>query len=173
MNDLDVVDGIGAAALGLAIVAAAWLLLSPGPGASRADEQVRVSDRTVTSSLDARHRPLDQARHCSDAVAAAGVAGCVAAPLAPTTPSDRAVDRATPATGVSARLTQVSPPSTSTLQQVTLQPTTLQLATLSSPTPSSPTPSSPARQSPGPTSSPHDGPVPGGSTSPPQTGPSP
>jgi hypothetical protein len=157
MDDQNVANWVGGVAIGLMLAAFAWLLVSPSPGTSGGNDQ--VSDRQVSGTLFAHHRPLDQMRRCIDA--AGGVSGCPAssfAPSAPPTPSDRRVQQSTRpgAVGVTSLPAQVpalsapaSPP-----------PATLQSST--------PPPAAPARQP-----LPHHGPVPGGNTSPPHTGPHP
>lgn len=170
---------------GLALVAVAWLLLSLSPGTSGGNALVRVSERQVSRPFAAHHRLPDQTQRCIDSAAARGVSGCAAAPSAPSAPpapSDRRAQRSThPAVEVSAPRTHVPPPPASTNPQpATLQPATLQSST---PPPSNPPPSSPQSSNPPPPTSPHpsptrpslphNGPVPGGDTSPPHTGPRP
>jgi hypothetical protein len=164
MDDKNVARWVGALALGLVLAAVAWLLVSPSPGTSGGNDQVRVSDRQL--SLSAHYRALGLMQRCIDAAAARGVSGCVAAsfgPSAPPTPSDRRLQRSTRpgAVGVTPVPIQVPAPSA----PATLQPATLQPAT---PPPATPPSPAPTRRP-----VPRNGPVPGGNTSPPHTGPSP
>jgi hypothetical protein len=150
---------------GLALVAVAWLLVSLDPGTSGGNVQVGASDRRVSHPLPRHHRVPNQMPRCIDATPAR-VPGCLASPVAPsapTTPPVRRVQRSTrPGTvGVTPPATQV--PALSA--PASPQPSTTQPSATPSPAPSSP---AQARQP-----LPHNGPVPGGNTSPPHTGPRP
>lgn len=169
MDDRDVLPWVGAVALGVmlaALAALAWLLqpLFQGPSGGQ----------TSSYPLSTHHRLLDPMRRCIDATATRGVPGCANpsfAPTAPSTPSQRRVQRSTraasgrgtpPQTRVSTSSAPASrPPATS--PPVAPSPT--------QPPATQPTPQPPPASTPSP--SPHDGPVPGGNTAQPHTGPRP
>lgn len=162
---------VGAVVLGLVLAGVAWLLASLSTGTGGGRVQVRGSDRQVSRSLSAPHRLPDQTQRCIDAAAARGVPVCTATSFAPSaraTPSDRRAQRSTHQVAV-----VVTPPPTpgpAPSAPASIQPATLQPSTPPSSTPpsSTPPPATPTRRS-----LPHNGPVPGGNTSPPHTGPRP
>jgi|tagenome__1003787_1003787.scaffolds.fasta_scaffold20939178_2 hypothetical protein len=163
MDDENVADWVVAIALGLVLVAVAWLLVSPSPGTGGGNAPAPSSNRQI--SLSAHYRLLDQMQRCMDVAAGRRGSGCLAASSAPSgspSPSVRPLQR-------SARLTAVAvaPPPTQVPEPSA--PATVAPATLppSSPQPS-PQPPAPALRP-----LPHNGPVPGGNTSPPHTGPRP
>jgi hypothetical protein len=186
MDDPNLSPWVGAVALGMmltALAAVTWLLVSLSPGPSGGD--LRVGDRQVSRPPFAHHRLPDQMQRCIDADAGRGVSGCVAAssaPPTPPTPSVHRVQRSTRpgAVGVTPPPTQVpSPSAPATLQASTVQVSVVQQSTpqQSTPQPSAPQPSAPQPSAPPPAPTrqplPHNGPVPGGNTSPPHTGPRP
>lgn len=158
MDDQNVANWVGGAAIGLMLAAVAWVLVSPSSGTSGGNDPVPVSDRQASGTGFAIHRPLHQGQRCI-------AAGCMApryAPSAPPTSSDRRVQGSNSpgAVGVMPPPAQVSAPAAPTSQPPpTQQPST----------------SPPSTPPPGPTQQrlPHHGPVPGGNTTPPQTGPRP
>jgi hypothetical protein len=161
MDDQDVANWVGAVALALVLAALGWLVVSPGPGAGGGDE-VRVSGRQGSWVVSPHLRPLDQMQRCVAAAGALGVSGCVAGPSTPSaspTPSDRSTPRSTSRgeVGVTPSPAEVPAPSApASLPPAQPQPS------------SSPPPPVPTRLR-----VPHSGPVPGGNTSPPHTGPRP
>lgn len=191
MDDPNLSPWVGAMALGMmlaALGAVTWLLVSLSPGTSGSD--LRVGDRQVSRLPFAPHRLPDQMQRCSDAAAGRGVSGCVAAssaPSAPPTPSVHRVQRSTRpgAVGVAPPPSQVpSPSAPATLQASTVQVAVLQPSTPqpSAPQPSTLQPTTPQPSTPPPSTPhsaptrqplPHNGPVPGGNTNPPHTGPRP
>lgn|SRR5690349_18643913 len=168
MDDRNLANWVGAGTLGLALAAAAWMLVSPSTGA-RGPDQVRVSGgRHVSHAWDPNRPPEHQRQRCVEAAAARGVTGCAAASSLRFAPPTLPALRAQPVTRAGAL--GATPPPTQVLASApaTVQPSTPQP---SSPSPSTAQPSTP----PTPTRQPlaHHGPVPGGSTSPPTTGPRP
>jgi hypothetical protein len=180
MDDRNLANWVGGVALGLVLAAVAWLLVFVHPG--RHDD-----------SPSANRRPVDQVQLCIDAAAARAVTGCVAASLVePPLPSDHRAQRPTrPGPTVTSPPTHApvsSAPATSqaaTSQQVTSHSTTTQ-ATTSQPATTQPANTQPANTQPAntqpantqPPAQPqrpaaHSGPVPGGTTSSPHTGPRP
>jgi hypothetical protein len=158
---------VGAAALVLVLAAVAWLFVSTSAGTTDANVQAPVTVQQVSGTRPAHHQPRDRAQRCVDAAAGRGVSGCVAetsAPSAPPTPSERRVHRSTlrAVVDVNAVASNVAIGSAPAASPVT--PTTPP----STPPPSTPPPAAPARAP-----VPHHGPVPGGNTSPPHTGPRP
>lgn len=172
MDERNVANWVGGAAVGLVLAAITWLLVFSSPGTGGGSDQVRVSDPRVARNIAARHRPLDQMQSCIDAAAARSVSGCAAASFAPSmppTPSDRRVQRSTDrgAVGPGAPSVPVVAPSAPTSPPpATPQPSTSPPASTPPPQPT---------QHPASTQQPvsHTGPVPGGNTNPPHTGPRP
>jgi hypothetical protein len=160
MDDVqDLANWIGRVALGLVLAALAWVLVGVRP-TSGDHGQVHASGSQISGALT-DHGPLDHTQRCVDAAAARQVSGCAAtsyALSAPPTPSDRRVQRSTGprAVAVTPPPAQVSvPPVQPSLPQSNQQPSTQQ-------------PRAPTKRS-----VPHNGPVPGGATAPPHTGPQP
>ena len=174
MDDQMVSPWVGAMALAVmlaALGAVAWLLVSLSPSTSGGSDRVSVSERQVSRSLSPHHQLLAQRQRCIDAAAARGGPGCVAAsvaPSAPPIPADRRAQGSThpAAVVVTPPTTQVSAPTT----PASLPPSTQQASTQQ---PSTQQPSTPSQPAPTRHPSPHNGPVPGGNTSPPHTGPRP
>jgi len=167
MDDKNVANWVGGVALGMVLAAVAWLLVSQSPRTSGGNDTVSMRDRQVSRTVSAYTPTLDPIQRCIDAA----VPGCLAGssgPSGPPTPSDRGVQRSTrpAAVSVTAPPTQVPALSAPASPPPATRPP-------ASPQPSSPQPSTPA--SPAPTRAPLHlkGPVPGGITSPPYTGPRP
>ena len=119
LDDQDVSPWVGVMALGVlmaALAAVAWLLVPVSHGPSGGNDQSHVSDRPLSRTLPAPHRPLDRMQRCGDVATTHGVPGCVAAsfpPSAPPTLSARRVQRPTRpgALAVARSHTQVRTPS--------------------------------------------------------------
>jgi len=156
MDDRQVANWAAGVVIGLMLAVAAWLLVTPSSGASGGDGQVRVSDVQPSRTIPTQsHSRPGQMQRCVDKGPAPGVSGCVAAfPTSSSRPatSDRRLQRST-RPGAAA----VTPP-----------PTRALAPSSATPQPSTPPPTAPARRP-----APHHGPVPGGSTSAPHTGPRP
>jgi hypothetical protein len=161
MDDHDLANWVGGVALGLVLAAVAWLLVSPSPGTRAGDDSVGLSDRQVSRIVSAYTPTFDPIQRCIDVA----VSGCLpgsSGPSGPPTPSQRRTQRSTRPGAV-----MVAPPPTQVLAPSA--PASVPPAT---PPPATPQTSSPA---PAPTPAPVQlkGPVPGGNTSPPHTGPRP
>jgi hypothetical protein len=179
MDDRNVATWVGALALGLVLAAVAWLLVAPVPRMSGAG-QAGPGDRQVSRTLSVHPHSLEEMQLCIDASAIRGLPGCVAASFVPSlpTPSAHRAQRAAgqaPAgvTPPPSQVPAVSAPATP--PPATVQPAVFQPADPPSSAPPSSTPPPPTSPPSAPTRRPvpHKGPVPGGNTTPPHTGPRP
>jgi hypothetical protein len=166
MDDRTVSPWVGALALGVALAALAavvWLIAPLSHDTSGITDQVSVEQ--VPHALSPHHRLLNRMERCSDSASTRGMPGCAAAsfptsaPPASSSPPDRRAHRSTrPVAAV------VAPPSS----QVSVAPAPASPAPAIVTQTATPAPVTATRQA-----SPHGGPVPGGTTSPPHTGPRP
>lgn len=173
MDDSDLSPLIGVMALGVmlaAVAAVAWLLVPMSHVTNARSDQAGISARQVSPDVSTPARRHDRLRRCVDAAVSRGGSGCAAAPSAsPTPPAHRSQRSARPG-AVAVTPTRTPEPSAPLTPQPTLPATPPAPAT--TPQPSAPQPTTPAPAPPQQPSS-HHGPVPGGSTSPPHTGPRP
>ena len=150
----------------LALAAAGWLLVSVSHGPSSGQVRVSGSDPERSRPFVTHHRVHSPLQRCIDATASRGVPGCPASSSARSASpqlSDRHLRRPARLSTREVK-TRVAPaPAPSTPQSP--PSSNPQPATTQSSTPSVPT-STPRRL-------PHNGPVPGGNTGPPHTGPRP